>query len=814
MQNNRIISISSGGSRKATVWPQQKLYWSEFLAKLNTPARSPEPLDEYMKYSKSKQDELKDVGGFVGGTLRESRRKASNVESRDLITLDLDNIKPGMTKDILTRISSLKVAYAVYSTRKHAEYAPRLRVILPTDRTMQCEEYEPIARKVAERIGIALCDPTTFEPSRLMYWPSCSIDSDYVFKFEDNPFLSADGILSMYENWTDITSWPQVPGTEVRERQLLARQEDPTAKAGIVGAFCKAYDIESAIAKFIPGVYEECDINGRWTYIGGSTTGGAVLYEDGKFLYSHHATDPSSGKLCNAFDLIRIHKYGHLDDSVKDGTPPGKLPSYSAMKSMALSDSLVSSLMHKENLEKLAETFPEIPAVVEDDPEEFKWVEKLSKNQNGCIERTIDNIVIILNNEKSIKGKIALDEFANKGMALGALPWDRSSGKRIWKDVDDAELYRYLEKGFGITGTDKVEKALLIVANNNRINDVKQYLTGVKWDNINRLDTVLVDYLGAEDNIYTRAVTRKSLVAAVARVMSPGIKYDNMPVLIGPQGIGKSTFLAALGKDWFSDSLTNFEGKDAAEMIQGVWINEVGELTAMKKSEENSVKQFLSKREDIYRKAYGKNTEKYPRKCVFFGTSNNYEFLRDVTGNRRFWPVDLAVQEPIKSVFEDLEDEVDQIWAEAYMRWTLGEPLYLSGAEKEMAIKQQEAHMEVNVKEGLITEFVNKKVPADWLKKDLATRRLFWSGSMIVDESSLFERDRICALEVWCECLNGDPKYIRKSDTIEINAILAKMEGWETIKTPRVFGIYGNQRGHFKIRETVANISDINDYRR
>src|SRR5690606_27399889 len=134
-----------------------------------------------------------------------------------------------------------------------------------------------------------------------------------------------------------------------------------------------------------------------------------------------------------------------------------------------------------------------------------------------------------------------------------------------------------------------------------------------------------------------------------------------------------------LGHRWYSDSLQTFEGKEASEMIQGVWLNEVGELTGMSRSEANAVKQFLSRTEDIYREPFGRRTKAFPRRCVFFGTTNDAEFLKDRTGNRRFWPVDVGVQTPSKNVFQQLELEVEMIFAEAFVYWQLGEPLYLTG---------------------------------------------------------------------------------------------------------------------------------------
>lgn len=214
MQFDRKITISAGSSRRAMVWQAQTLLISELWAKLQTPARGTEPLAEYLNMKKAQQDDLKDVGGFMAGTLSGPRRKANNVTGRDVITLDLDNIPPGGTEDVLRRVEGLSCGYCIYSTRKHSPAAPRLRVLLPLDRTASADEYEPIARKMAEYIGLELCDPTTFEVSRLMYWPSCCSDSQYIYVWKDKPLLSVKGLLGQYEDWRDCTLWPQVPGSQ------------------------------------------------------------------------------------------------------------------------------------------------------------------------------------------------------------------------------------------------------------------------------------------------------------------------------------------------------------------------------------------------------------------------------------------------------------------------------------------------------------------------------------------------------------------------------------------------------------------------
>ena len=644
-------------------------------------------------------------------------------------------------------------------------------------------------------MGIGFCDPTTFDVSRLMYWPSCCSNSQYVYRVYDKPFCSLDGVLAMYGDWRDVSQWPQVPGTEAVEKRRLAKQEDPTGKRGVIGAFCRTYSITQAMEKFLPGVYEETDTTGRYTYTGGSTVGGAVVYDGDLFLYSHHATDPCSGQLVNAFDLVRLHKFGDMDETAKEGTPVSKQPSFLAMSRLALEDKPVSDRMSRERFEEAQKAFVHPQEGAREEPD-LEWISRLTKDGNGRFEKTINNVVLVLENDPLLKGKIVTDEFASCGMALGRLPWDAREEKRRWKDVDDASFYRYMETYYGITGREKLDMGLLIVSGQNRINDVKQYLQGLKWDGVHRVESLLVDYLGAEDNAYSRAVIRKFLCAAVARAVKGGVKFDYMPILAGPQGIGKSTFLSILGKEWFSDSLTTFEGKEAAELIQGTWINEVGELTAFTKQETQTIKQFLSKTDDIYRAAYGRRTEKYPRRCVFCGTSNDSEFLKDSTGNRRFWPVDVGEHPARKSVWRDLPGEVDQIWAEAYMLYALGEELYLPKEIEALAQQQQEEHMESSEKEGMIREFLERQIPLNWDSVSLPNRKMFWAGSQKAPEgTALVPREKVCAAEIWAECFNSDMRFMKKSDSAEINAVLARMKGWRKNKDKRRYGPYGPRRG-------------------
>jgi predicted P-loop ATPase len=802
MLYDRKITITTGNNRKSINWQPQTLLLSEFYEKLRIPTRSTESMQVYLSLKKSEQDERKDIGGFVAGSLSGPRRKAGSVTGRDVITLDFDNIPPGGTEEIAKRVEGLGCGYCIYSTRKHSPAGPRLRILLPFDRTATADEYEPTARYMAASIGIEFADPTTFETTRLMYWPSCCADSEYVYIFRDKPMLSVDGLLKAisdkFGDWRDVSKWPQVPGSENAYKKLAMKQSNPLSKGGIIGAFCRTYDVFGAMDTFLEGIYESVDtMPGRYTYLNGSTTGGAVVYDNGLFLYSHHSTDPCCGRLVNAFDLVRYHKFGDMDDAADTKTPPNRLPSYLAMCELAIADTKVSRQIAKERADSAASDFSGLT----DDEGNLNWATELElNNQTGTIKATIDNIWLILENDPNLKGKFALNEFAGRGEVLGELPWCASNKRRAWADNDNQGLYWYFEKCYRVTGNGKIDGALSLHSEKHKFNDVKNYLSSLQWDGVARLDTLFIDYLGAVDKPYVRAVTRKAFTAAVSRAMEPGCKYDTMVILAGPQGIGKSTLLDKMSRGWFNDGIRTFEGKEASELLQGVWLVEISELDAFRQTDVARIKQFLSLRTDRFRAAYGRHVKDIPRCCVFFGTTNTAEFLRDRTGNRRFWPVDTGVTLRRKSIWSDLDKEVHQIWAEAVMRWRLGESLYLTGVAEEEATAEQEAHRERNSKEGIILDFIERKVPEDWQKWTLDKRRTFYSDA-VQGELNLVERDRVCAMEVWCEALNGQPKDLRYAEAAEMNDILRGIPGWERTPGGLRFGYCGYQRGFQRKRD-------------
>jgi predicted P-loop ATPase len=795
MNYDRELTISSAGNRFSSNWPAEKIFWSAFVTRLATPVRGTETLATYLRMPKSQQDTLKDRGGFVAGELAGGRRKRHAVKGRDIVTLDMDALPAGGTDDALRRVGGLGCGWAVYSTRKHSPDRPRLRIMIPLAHTVTADEYEPIARKLAEMINIGWCDPTTFQAVRMMYWPSCSADAQYVYLYEDKPFVDPDGILNLYKDWHDMSAWPQVPGQTAAHQTLASRQEDPTSKPGIVGAFCRQYNVYQVMEEFLPGIYEPVDgSSDRYTFTGGSTTGGAVVYDNGSFLYSHHATDPAGGRLVNSFDLLRLHKFGDLDDEAKEGTPTAKLPSYTSMKAFAVADDAVALALNQERYRQTIEDFG--TDVEAEDP---NWMARLKLNpRDGKPDKCAANVLLLLENDPQLKDKLKKDTFADRVYGVAPLPWGArktAKGDFAWCDEDDSGLRIYVDQILGFRSRDVVDDAFRDHVARHSYNPVVDYLLGLQWDETPRLDALFIDYLGAEDTPYTRAVTRKAFTAAVARAMEPGVKYDFMPIPTGTQGLGKSTLLQKMGRQWFSDSLKTFDGKEASEQVQGVWIVEIAEMEAFNKSTISRIKQFLSQREDIYRPAYGRVVEWHPRRCVFFGTSNDREYLRDRTGNRRFWPVDTNVTKPAKSVFTDLDDgEVDQLWAEAVLYWRLGEPLYLAGEIAKAADTEAEEHRERGGREGVIADYVERKVPEEWPNWDLQ-QRLMWLGGGCQGGGPLIERERICALEVYCECLKGDIRYMKYVDAVEINSVIAATPGWERTKGGARFGYAGYQRG-------------------
>jgi predicted P-loop ATPase len=775
-----MIILATGRSKKETHWKNKNMLYSTLVEKLSNTTRTPETYAEYKKLPKTEKDNLKDVGGFVGGSIKNGHRKAENVANRTLLTLDLDYVNG----DIWSSIELLwDFACALYSTHTHAPDNQRLRLVIPLSRPILPDEYQAVARMVADDLGIDQFDDTTYEPSRLMYWPSTSSDGEYVFKVQDLKWLNPDEVLERYTfGWKDVSYWPESSRARAKLTSNIKKQEDPLEKKGIIGAFCRTYSISEAIAEFLSDIYTAGADDTRYTFTEGSTTGGVVVYED-KFSFSHHGTDPTSGILCNAFDLVRIHKFGDLDD---DSTDSGsKLPSFKRMEEFAANDNKVKIQLGKDKIESAKDEFD----IVDD---EDSWLKELIYNENATLKTVPNNFALIISNDENIKEKMAYNEFSNRICVLGQLPWRKDKDFSEWKDSDDSSLRIYISKVWKINSKQNCDDALKEVIIKNSFHPVKDYLNNLVWDGVKRIDTLLIDYMGAEDSEYTRLVTKKWLCGAVTRIFVPGIKFDYMLVLTGAQGIYKSTFFKTIAKEWFTDSIQEVEGNQAIEKLMNSWIIEFGELQAFSKSESNAIKRFITSQEDRTRLAYDKRTSYLKRQCVFAGTTNKSEFLKDDTGDRRYWPIEVKKDGRSKSVKDDLYKEVDQIWAEALTLWKNGETIYLTEEQEVLAKVQQEAHREVNEKEGVILQYLDTLLPEDWEEWDLYKRRNFLQGTDVIEGK--IKRSKVCALEIWCECFEKNKADIKKSDSIEINNILNRLKDWNRSEKSINSKLYGKQR--------------------
>ena len=788
------LYISTGNSRMEKRWNGGETELDEFIGRISHTIRTAETVEQYGKMTKAKQDAIKDVGGFVMGKLKGGRRKKDCVEFRSALTLDMDHA----IQDIPEQVEMFfDFRCLIYSTHKHTAENPRLRLIIPLSRNVSPDEYVAVARKVAEDIGIEMFDDTTYEPSRLMYWPSTSADGEFIFRDIEGEPLNPDDVLSRYQDWRDSSEWPVSSRQQNIVQREMRKQADPLTKDGVIGAFCRTYSIEDAISNFLPDIYQPSAMPGRYDYIPADSQAGVVIYE-GKFAYSHHATDPACGKLLNAFDLVRIHKFGGLDEKVPEDTEAAKLPSFKAMCDFAVNDENVKMTIAGERMEIAEKEFS---------GENEDWLKQLEyEKRSTVVKNTLRNLLLILNNDEKLKG-IVFNQLSDGMEIKGEVPWEHPS--RFWRDADDAQLISYVDLTYGTFSARNYDIAVTKVADDRSYHPIREFLSSLpEWDKVPRVDTILVDFLGASDNAYVRAVTRKTLCGAIARVMNPGCKFDTMLVLNGPQGKGKSTLISKLCGEWFNDSLLLNDTKDktAAEKLQGYWILEIGELAGLKKTEIETLRGFLSRQNDIYRASFGRRATPHPRQCVFIGTTNAENgYLRDTAGNRRFWPVKTP-GDAARASWEMTEEEIRQIWAEALVRYKEGEPLHLDNELAGMALKEQQIAMEVDEREGMVRDYLEMPLPERWDKMDIFDRRNYICGSEFGGEREpgVRKRERVCNMEIWCECFGKERGNLKRQDANEISAIMANIEGWKKADNKVRFPIYGIVRGYCRDRDAKA----------
>ncbi|HRV29787.1 MAG TPA: virulence-associated E family protein, partial [Spirochaetia bacterium] len=657
---------------------------------------------------------------------------------------------------------------------------PRYRLVIPLTRDISPEEYNAITRYYAAELGIEMFDTCSFTPSQLMFWPTTSSDGEYIFREVEGEALDPDIYLAAHPSWKDPLALP-TSSKEAPPHEGKGKVEDPLTKEGIVGTFCRAMGtIQNAIDLYLSDVYEKVR-DDRYHLIGSSSGPGVQIY-DNKLAYSNHATDLAARQTCNAFDLIRLHKFPDED--------PKK--SFTAMSEWAASLPEVSRLLLEEKQSAATTAFSE-----EDDS---NWQDRLIRDKHGNLINSLHNLGLIMTYDPYMKN-IVFNQLADGMEIKGEVPWAHE-GKKFWRDQDDAQLIWYVDQNYGSFSQRNYDIAVTKCVDDRSYHPIKEYLeTLPEWDGTPRVDTLLIDYLGAEDNDYVRAVTRKELCAAVTRVYHPGTKFDTLLVLIGEQGIGKSTLIARLAMEWFSDSLTLSDindGKAGAEKLQGIWIMEIGEMAGMRKAEQEKLKAFFGRQDDKYRAAFGRRVQSHPRQSVMFGTTNAESgFLRDITGNRRYWPV-TVLGTGTRKPWELTQDDVNQIWAEVLVLVAKGEPLTLPADLEEQAKVEQNSAMEKDEREGVVRLFLETLLPENWDSMDLYQRREFLRGDDPTQKEGTIRRTSVSNMEIWCECFGRNREDLKPAESYALSSLMSRIEGWSRPKTLQTQALYGKQRVYLR----------------
>lgn len=778
----RNLSIAYGSNRQAKTWTNKTTTFHDLKDRLKVTIRTPESAEEYAHFTKAQKDTVKDHGGFVAGVLQGGRRKIDTVESRSMIALDGDRINAEFLEGYE---SAAPYTSVLYSTHSHTPDSPRVRVVFPLTRNVTPEEFVAVSRYLAAMLGIDYFDECSYLPNQLMYWPSTPSNGEFVYKEIDNGWLNPDDILEAHPEWRDPTRLPTSSRESKANTVSFQKVQNPLEKEGVIGLFNRVYfPINLALDEFLADVYESTGSEDRYHLIESSSMAGVEIKDGGKFVYSHHAKDPAYLRLCNAFDIVRIHKFKDEDEK----------NSFRQMCEFAMGLDRVKLLDIEEKRQQAEEDFQG----------EADWrtlLRYLPKSK--VLENSVWNEMLILNNDPDL-ANFAYNEMANRVQVTGATPWERPVDNVFWRDADTAQMKALIDVRYVAFSSRNHEVSFTKVADDRRFHPIRDYLDGLPpWDGTPRIGTLLVRCLQADDTPYVRTVTRKTFAAAVARIYHPGVKYDSILVIDGAQGIGKSTlFKDLVGDEYYSDalSLTDMNDKSGAEKLQGFWVIEIGELAGMKKADIEKVKAFLSTADDKYRPSYGKTVESHPRQCIIIASVNGERgYLRDITGNRRFWIVKVHQEEQKKS-WNFSKEEHDQIWAEAKATFESGEKLYLEADMIKEAEKMQQSAMEIDERQGMVEEYLEMLLPDGWGDMDIYSRRNYVADkSDPIRPNGVNIRTEVSNAEIWCECFGRNLSEMKPADSYAIAALMTQVDGWERTTERCRKPMYGRQRLYRRI---------------
>lgn len=823
--------------------------WAELVERLSRSHEDKLSLAQFKELPKDRQAKRKNNGYFVGAQFKRQIREKVTMAERQILTFDIDQGTSEILKGLREGTSGLgAIEYVVYSTRTHGNGAIKLRVVIPLRKQLPHEWFQSISRILAWQLDFKMLavDTVSFVPTQIMYWPAHCCDIKPIFIHHRGPLLDVSRTLEEWGPWQDIGMLPRSPREPDLLRESGSSKQNPLDKRGVVGAFCRTYDIHDAIETFLPEIYAPSEVGAdgvptRYSYVPGSLTNGVQVYADGH-MQSFHGSDPAGGQNLNSFDLVRLHLHGEKDGAREPEDDPRKMRSYKAMEQMLVDDESVARELRESNYGDDDDVWDDDPAdaievetseatsdaeipdstfEIPEDTVDGNWQEGLATTEKGIIKSNLPNILLILRNAKRFRGRFAHNEFTHfdgivKPIRVKSLRIDlRVPAGKGFVSIEAqhfATIRVILESphgkgkpgwGLRVTQTD-LREAVLTVCRENSFHPVRDWLGGLTWDGKSRLDSLWVKACHTPNTPYHRSASRLFLTAAVARIMEPGTKFDYMPVISGPQGIRKSTLVAMLGSlSWSGETEGHFDDKKKfVEASLGFWFLENSEMTHFRRaSDDDAIKAMLSGTEDTVRLSYRPDPQTFPRQFVMIGTTNATTYLRD--RHRRIWSIVCGAGDV------DVEWVVsnrDQLFAEAVVEYrrmrretnTPWLPLYLTGEAKAEHETRQDDHLlpnEAEMKAGIVRDWLDIPVPLGQSKPgwDLADE-----ADDAFAEEELVLRAHTCAVELYERALGNDISKYDMRAARSIGDLMRFLEpDWRVAPLARC-GKYGRQRSYVR----------------
>lgn len=768
LTDSTTFNVATAPRRDSARWNQGTVTWGEILSWMEQPA------------------DKKECGNYLLGTLKGNKRNKTSIMSRDALTLDVDAPEAGILDDL--ELLGYTVLY--HTTYKSTPDVPRYRLIIPLDRSVAPDEYYVAAAAVMQALGEEQFDSGSVEAERYMFKPSQSAPGRFTWNIVGKGVAVADDLLGDFQQ--DLSGLP-TPKPHKNKR-------NPYELAGTVGAFNRAYEnLDELIAAYdLPYENDGAD---RYRLVGAAAAAGMGPVQGTVGLYySHHANDPAGGQTCSAFDLVRLHLYGDLDTADELKKPVNRRASQAAMEETATKDAKVLR-------DLLGSDFDDLEDIADDitDDDDDSWKMRLNLNaRTGKPTDEIFNWDLISNHDKAFK-VLSYNELSLAIEITGDLPWRKfTPGREVFSGPDRAEMLFHIEREYGIRPAVQYLDGLVNAkAQRNRRNPVREYLDTLKWDGTARLDECLP---GVRPTSYTRLVARKSMTAAVARMMDPGCKWDHMLVLYGTEGLGKSFWVDRMARG-FSVALGRIGDKDTLISMQRAWIVTSDEGHTMKKADQEAQKEFITQRYDTFRAPYERESQTHPRHCVIWGTTNDDVFLRKQEGNRRF----LIVRCEERVDFDMLTDEyVDQVWAEALHYYRAGESLFLSEDQNELAALEREGFTEETPLVGMVERYLNTLVPMEWDKMTPQNRQMW-----ILNQDSDFGGDGVdpinivCTQQLYTEALGRPYGEHKPVELRHLAQAMKEIDGWRVLPGKHHVPGYGTQQVYERSNPTHADIDDL-----